>query len=132
MNDNSMPNPFAADFTRREFMKSSSFAAAMTMLGGIPLVTEGQAPAAAPAADGPTIKCAVIGCNIWGREILGVLARLPKAEVIAVCDHYESETFQGRAKEAAPKATYYTDYKKVLEIKDVQAVLIATPTHQHM
>lgn len=131
MNDNALPNPMSADFTRREFLKSSSFGAAMTMLGGIPLMAEAQAPAAAPAYDGPTVKCAVIGCNVWGREILGILARLPKAEVIAVCDHYESEAFQDRAKEAAPKAQYYTDYKKVLENKDVQAVLIATPSHQH-
>ena len=82
--DNS-PNSLDSDVTRREFMKSSSFAAAMTMLGGIPLLAQQDNKAAAPAAPaGPTIKCAVIGCNVWGREILGILARLPKAEVIAV------------------------------------------------
>ena len=47
MNDNALPNPMSADFTRREFLKSSSFGAAMTMLGGIPLMAEAQAPAAA-------------------------------------------------------------------------------------
>ena len=129
--DNS-PNSLDSDVTRREFMKSSSFAAAMTMLGGIPLLAQQDNKAAAPATPaGPTIKCAVIGCNVWGREILGILARLPKAEVIAVCDRYESEPFQDRLKEAAPKAQVYTDYKKVLENKDVQAVLVATPSHQH-
>jgi predicted dehydrogenase len=130
MNDNSVPNPFASDLTRREFMKSSSFAAAMTMLGGIPLIAQ-NAPGTPAAEGGPTIKCAVIGCNIWGREILNTLARFPKAEVIAACDHYESEAFQERMKEAAPKAQIYTDYKKVLENTEVKAVLIATPTHQH-
>ena len=58
-----------------------------------------------------------------------MLARFPKAEVIAVCEKYEP--FLRRAKEAAPKAEGYTDYRKVLENKDVQAVLITTPTHQH-
>jgi predicted dehydrogenase len=129
MNDNSLPNPLASDVTRREFVKTSSFAAAMTMLGGIPLIAQDAAKPAAEA--GPTIKCAVIGCNVWGREILNTLAKMPKAEVIAVCDKYESEPFQDRMKEAAPKAQVYTDYKKVLENKDVQAVLVATPTHQH-
>jgi len=124
----SQPNAFASDMTRRGFVKTSSFAAAMSMLGGIPLVAQ-QEKNETPAASGSTVKCAVIGCNIWGREILNMLARLPKAEVIAVCDRYEASL--RRAKEAAPKAEGYADYTKVLENKDVQAVLIATPSHQH-
>jgi predicted dehydrogenase len=129
----SVPNPFATDLTRREFVKSSSFAAAMSMLGGIPLMAQ-EKKEAAPATGGiedqsNPVKCAVIGCNVQGRAILDTLARFPKADVIAVCDHYESAL--RRAKEAAPKATGYSDYKKVLENKDVQAVLIATPSHQH-
>ncbi len=122
------PNALAAEVTRREFVKSSSsFAAAMAMLGGIPLVAQQEKKEDAPA--GATVKCAVIGCNVWGREILNMLARFPKAEVIAVCDHYEAAL--RRAKEAAPKAETYTDYTKVLENKEVQAVLVATPSHQH-
>jgi predicted dehydrogenase len=128
MNDLPLPQPNALDQTRREFVKTSSFAAAMTMLGGIPLIAQETKPAAA-AEDGPKVKCAVIGCGVWGRELLATLARLPKAEVIAVCDRYEP--FLRRGKEAASKAEGYTDYKKVLENKDVQAVLVATPTHQH-
>lgn len=119
-----------ADVSRRDFVRTSSFAAAMTMLGGIPLsVGAADAPAPAVAEPATKVKCAVIGCGVWGRELLNTLARFPKAEVIAVCDHYEP--FLRRAKEAAPKAEGFTDYKKVLENKDVQAVLIATPTHQH-
>lgn len=122
------PNALAAEVTRREFVKSSSsFAAAMAMLGGIPLVAQQEKKEDAPA--GATVKCAVIGCNVWGREILNMLARFPKAEVIAVCDHYEAAL--RRAKEAAPKAETYTDYTKVLANKEVQAVLVATPSHQH-
>src|SRR6185436_2380871 len=113
----SVPNPFATDFTRREFVKSSSFAAAMSMLGGIPLLAQEKKEAApAPGGiedQGNPVKCAVIGCNIWGREILNMLARFPKADVVGVCDKYEASL--KRAKEAAPKAEAYSDYKKVLE-----------------
>lgn len=129
MNELSPSQPNALDVTRRDFVKTSSFAAAFAMFNAGPLVAQ-VAPVAA-AATGPTIKCAVIGVGVWGREILNTLARFPKAEVIAICDHYASEGFQRRMKEAAPKAEIYTDYKKVLENKDVQAVLVATPTHQH-
>jgi predicted dehydrogenase len=128
MNDLPLPQPDATDVTRRDFVKTSSFAAAFAMFNAGPLLA--QAPVAA-AADGPKVKCAVIGVGIWGREILNTLARFPKAEVIAICDHYASASFQRRIKEAAPKAEVFTDYKKVLENKDVQAVLVATPTHQH-
>lgn len=131
MNAESLTNALPSDLTRRDFVKTSSFAAAMSMLGGIPLLAQENKEAGNSNANGPTIKCAVIGCNVWGREILNNLARLPKAEVIAVCDNYESEPFQDRMKTAAPKAELYTDYKKVLENKDVKAVLIATPTHLH-
>lgn len=122
------PGPNAVDVSRREFVKTSSFAAAMAALGGVPLIAQEAAQPAA-AFSGTTVKCGVIGCGVWGREILNTLARFPKAEVIGVCEKYEP--FLRRGKEAAPKAEPYTDYKKLLENKDVQAVLIATPTHQH-
>ena len=98
---NTEASALAAEVTRRDFVRtSSSFAAAMTMLGGVPLIAQPQEKKEdAPA--GSTVKCAVIGCNVWGREILNMLARFPKAEVIAVCDHYPAAL--RRAKEAAPE-----------------------------
>jgi predicted dehydrogenase len=131
MNNSPEPLGSASDLTRRDFVKNSSFAAMMAMMGGVPLFAQDAANTEAPAAvdAGPTVKCGVIGCGVWGREILNTLARLPKAEVIGVCEKYEP--FLRRGKEAAPKAEPYTEYQKLLENKDVQAVLIATPTHQH-
>jgi predicted dehydrogenase len=131
MNKMSDSQPGALDVSRRDFVKTSSFAAAFAMLNAGEIFAEDKKPEAGIVAAGPPVKCAVIGVGTWGREILNTLARFPKAEVIAICDHYESEGFQRRIKEAAPKAELYTDYKKVLENKDVQAVLVATPTHQH-
>jgi predicted homoserine dehydrogenase-like protein len=91
---------------------------------GVPLVAQEKKEATPAVADtGTTVKCALVGAGVWGREILNTLARFPKADVIAVCDRYESASFQRRTKEAAPKAELYTDYKKVLENKAVQAVL---------
>jgi predicted dehydrogenase len=131
MNDLPQFEPEALDVTRRDFVKTSSFAAAMAALGGVPLMAKAQIDAAAAAAAGPKLKCALIGAGVWGREILTTLARFPKADVTMICDHYASEGFQRRFKETTPNAEIVVDYKKVLENKDVQAVLIATPTHQH-
>jgi predicted dehydrogenase len=120
----------AAEVNRRDFLKGSSMASLMALLGGVPLIAPARA-AEAPAAppSGATLKCALIGCGQWGRDILNTLARLPAAEVVAVCDTYP--VMVRRAKEAAPKAEGFEDYTKILENREIQAVLVATPTHQH-
>src|SRR5262245_14848041 len=124
-------NESAIDFNRREFLKGSSFSTLMMLMGGVALRAEDK-PAASPTPSieeekhiGPPVKCGIIGCGVWGREIANTLATLPNAPVTAICDHYEA--FLRRGKEAAPKAEGYTDYRKVLDSKDVEAVLIATP-----
>ena len=106
----------------------------MMLMGGVPFRAEDS-----PAADvsGATaynttsapLACGVIGCGPWGREILQTLSRLPNAPVVAVCDEYEPMV--RRSKEAAPNAEGFSDYHKLLEKKDVQAVIVATPSHRH-
>jgi predicted dehydrogenase len=124
-------NDSTPELNRRDFLKGGSFSTLMLMMGGIPLT--------APAADGDgsidasqaakVVRCGVIGCGIWGREILNTLAQLPGANVVAVCDTYEA--FLNRAKRAAPNAEGYEDYRALLANPDVQAVIVATPSHQH-
>ena len=118
------PNP---DYSRRDFLRGGSLAAMMTMLGAVPLRAE-EAP---KPADKPVtkIKVAVIGCGVWGREILTTLQRVPQAEVVAICDTYESAA--KRSGKLAPSAKPSADYQAVLADKDLQAVVVATPTHQH-
>jgi len=127
--DSSSPS----DLNRREFLQGGTVASLMALLGGIPLV----APAAEKPPEGatsyktttPPVNCGVIGLGVHGREILATLARLPNAPVVAICDYYPA--FLNRSKELAPKATPYADYKQLLADKNVKAVVIATPTHQH-
>ena len=52
------------------------------------------------------------------------------AEVAAVCDVYEPN-LQAGLKAASTGAKAYTNYKKLLEDKSIDAVLIATPDHWH-
>ncbi len=129
-------NEAASDFNRRDFLKSSSISTLMMMMGGVALRAEDnkdQATATPSIQEekhsGPPVNCAVIGCGVWGREIANTLATLPNAPVVAVCDTYAP--FLKRGKEAAPNADGFDDYRKVLDSKKVQAVLVATPSHQH-
>src|SRR5712671_4400760 len=86
---NEMNKTETVELNRREFLKGSSFATLMTMLGGVELIT----PAPVHAVDLETlvpfqVKCAVVGLGAWGREILATLSRLKTAQLVAVCDTY--------------------------------------------
>lgn len=119
------------DYNRRAFLKGSSMATMMALMGGAQVVAPTVLGQEKPAAtqSGAALKVAVIGCGAWGREILNTLARLPSAEVVAVCDTYEA--MLRRAKEPAPKAEPLTDYTQILGNKEIPAVVVATPSHQH-
>lgn len=123
-----------SEVNRRNFIKGGSMASLMTMMGGV-LISQPRAngaDAAAPAPGkpkNPPIKCGVIGCGPWGREILQSLSRLGNAPVVGVCD--TSEAMINRSKKDAPDAKGYADYKQLLADKQIKCVFIATPTHMH-
>jgi predicted dehydrogenase len=79
--------------------------------------------------DGPPVKFGLVGAGQWGREILSTLSRLQTAQVTSICDTYEP--YLKRGVEVAPKAATVTDYRKLLESAEVEAVIVATPTHLH-
>lgn len=126
-------NSGANEFNRREFIQNAaSFGAMMALMGGVPLHAE-ETNAVAEETHYTTVSapmnCAVIGCGAQGREILRTLSLLPNAPVVAICDSYEA-AFR-RVKDSAPHAETFTDYKKLLEKKEVEAVIVATPSYQH-
>jgi len=121
------------DVNRRDFIKGTSASTLAMLMGGIELRAADQSqPTEAPTqynTTGEPLKCAVIGLGTRGRELLATLAKLPNAPVVAICDSYEA--FVKRAKAAAPEAETFADYKQVLAKKEVEGVLIATPTPTH-
>jgi predicted dehydrogenase len=71
----------------------------------------------------------VIGAGLFGENHALVYSRLPKVELVAVCDQNEE-----RAREVAARygaQAYYTDYAELLADPDIQAVSIATPDFAH-
>jgi predicted dehydrogenase len=77
------------------------------------------------------VRLGLIGCGGRGRYVGGFMKEAPGAEFVAVADVYEP--FTERAREwAGGGAERYKDFRRLLERKDVDAVLIATPDHWHV
>src|SRR3989454_3388041 len=77
------------------------------------------------------ITFAVIGCGGMGSGHLGSLVQRGKEDniqVLAVSDVYQRRLT--RAKNACSGAGYM-DYRRIIDRKDIDAVLIATPDHWH-
>jgi predicted dehydrogenase len=118
------------DFNRRDFLKTGSAATLMTMLGGVELFGETSAAPSREEKVESKIKLGVIGLGTWGREILNTLAVVKQADVAAICDTYAASV--RRAASLAPQQAAQTnDYRTILDNKDIKAVVIATPSHQH-
>jgi predicted dehydrogenase len=127
MNDNESD---ALGYNRRDFLKGGSAATLMTMLGGVELFAQtNAAPNGETKVTPVKIKVGVVGLGAWGREVLNTLARLPQADVAAICDTYPASL--KRIASAAPGAAQTDDYKTIFGNKDIKAVIIATPTFGH-
>ena len=128
------PETSNTEFNRRDFLKGGSLATMMTMMGGVELFAQAEPKKEGETKPpGPKVKCALIGLGAWGREILDQLGRIPltetHAEIVAICDNYGAMMRRSAAK--APGAAQVEDYQTVLANKDIQAVILATGSHQH-
>ncbi|MFQ3549942.1 MAG: Gfo/Idh/MocA family oxidoreductase [Armatimonadota bacterium] len=116
---------------RRDFLKGAATTVAMFAM---PKTLIAQNNEIATDSDdeenvkGPAVKIGVIGLGTWGRNILTTLSKQPFMNVTAICDRYQPAIT--RAEKIVTDAKGMTDYKELLS-SDVEAVVIATPTHLH-
>lgn len=74
------------------------------------------------------IAFGLIGAGGRGRYLATTFQKLG-AECVAIAEVYEPNTL--RAKEIAPDAKTYEDYRELLNQEGVDAVVIGSPDHQH-
>jgi predicted dehydrogenase len=74
-------------------------------------------------------RVAILGTGSRGQYHILNLLRIPHAEIVALCDNYPPNL--KAASDLCPKAKTYTDYRKMLESKDIDGVIICTPLNWH-
>ena len=111
---------------RRQFLKNMGM-----ISGGVLLATSPWFSAFSEQknTNGSKARIGIIGPGSRGQLLMSFMVKNPKVEIVAVCDVYQPSI--DAALKMAPKATVYRDYRKMLEDKNVDAVLIATPLHLH-
>ena len=75
------------------------------------------------------INLGLIGSGERGRYVMSAFQKQKGVEVTAVCDIYAEMI--DKAKQLAPQAQGFSDHRKLLEFKALDAVLIGTPDHWH-
>ncbi len=103
--------------TRRSFLKKSALAG--VCLTVVPRWARGEAPS-------DTLNLGYAGAN--GRAN-GNMKGLKNENVAALCD-IRSDFLADKAKKF-PKAKTYADWRKMLEQKDLDGVVVTTPDHHH-
>ncbi|HEU4754756.1 MAG TPA: Gfo/Idh/MocA family oxidoreductase [Armatimonadota bacterium] len=88
------------------------------------------ADAAREAANAEPVNLAWIGTGVQGRNDMTQLSRLPGVKFVAIADIYQPSIDEA-LKITGPGCEVYTDYRKLLERKDIQGVGIATPLYLH-
>lgn len=77
-----------------------------------------------------TITVGVIGTGGRAQVLMKALNKIPGSKIVAVCDVWDENL--AKAKAIAPAAETTKDYRKILDRKDIDAVVIGAPDHQHV
>ena len=112
---------------RRNFIKKSALAG--IGLGAFPTILQ-----AGGLAANEKITVGLIGCKGMGFNNLKTFLEKSNVECAALCD-VDSNVLNERAAETekiqGKKPALFADYRKLLEQKDIDAVIIGTPDHWH-
>jgi len=106
--------------TRRDFLKKTAAA-------GAAFLTPKLASAALGAND--RVRVAMIGVGSRGQELLKQIVAVPGTQVVAIADVYTRRFDE--AKNIAPGIQTFDDHRRVLDMKDIDGVIVASPLHIH-
>ena len=109
--------------SRREFLRTT------TRVAGSGAAALTAASYARILGANERVNLGVIGVGDRGTHVMSLFQNSPAIQVVAVCDIYGAKI--NAAKQKAPQAQGFSDHRKVLDQKEIDAVLVAVPDHWH-
>lgn len=118
--------------SRRNFIRHSASAIAAGLV--MPSLLNENNVFARTVGANDKINVALIGCKNMGWADLSDFLLHPEVDCVALCDidrNILGEKASELEKLRDKKASLYSDYRKLLDRKDIDAVIIGTPDHWH-
>src|SRR5438309_10803529 len=108
-----------AETTRREFIQKTGVAAAALL----------TYPPARVLGANDRVRVGMIGVGASGQELLKQVLEVPNAHLVAVADIYSRR--RDEARQMAPGIQTFDDHRRLLDMKDLDGVIVASPLHIH-
>src|ERR1700690_1697586 len=105
--------------TRRDFIKQAAMGTAAFL----------AYPTARVLGANERVRLAMIGVGQRGQELLKQTLGIPSVQVVAVADVYTRRFDEAR--KISPVLQTVNDYRRILDMKDIDGVLVASPLHIH-
>jgi predicted dehydrogenase len=106
------------DQTRRTFLKQAAIGAAVLAY-----------PSAKVLGANDRVRVGMIGVGDRGNDLLGQILKVSNIELVAMADIYSRRRDQAKSK--VPGIQTFDDHRRLLDMKDIDGVIVASPLHIH-
>ncbi|HEX3819612.1 MAG TPA: Gfo/Idh/MocA family oxidoreductase [Candidatus Sulfotelmatobacter sp.] len=106
------------DATRRTFLKQAAIGAAVLAY-----------PSSKVLGANNRVRVGMIGVGDRGNDLLDQVVKVPNIELVAMADVYSRRRDQAKSK--VPGIQTLDDYRRLLDMKDIDGVIVASPLHIH-
>jgi len=119
--------------SRRDFIKNSALSlSSLAILESMPIESLGAYRKTVAPSD--RLNIGLVGVKNQGYNNLRAFLKVKDVHVLGLCD-VDDEQLDRRQQDVVKlgesKPSLYKDYRKMLENKDIDAILVATPDHWH-
>jgi predicted dehydrogenase len=107
------------DRTRRDFLKQAALGTAAFL----------AYPHSSVLGASDRVRVGMIGVGNRGQDLLEEVLAVPNIQLVAMADVYSRRRDEARKK--VPGIRTFDDHRRLLDMKDIDAVIVASPLHTH-
>jgi predicted dehydrogenase len=127
-------DPSRRDFIRSTGLTTAGLISASFINGETPVTYAAPSASARIIGANDRINYGFIGVGGMGAKHLTIIRDFAATEnvaVVAACDVFQKRRLEAQQKGSLPDNAIFTDYRRVLENREIDVIVIATPDHWH-